>query len=93
MLPINKYYRLYVVKEVSVTESFLTLREETRKCQKKITFDECTTQRYIRNLKLKCGCLPYQLRLSPEASFLKKIHDQLFEFPYLTTDIGTILQP
>ena len=69
MLPIDKYYRLYVVKEVSVTDSFLTLKEETKRCQKDQTFDECTTQRYIDALKLKCGCLPHQLRLSQEASF------------------------
>ena len=68
MLPINKYYRLYVVKEVSVTESFLTLREETRKCQKKITFDECTTQRYIETLKSKCRCLPFHLGLYEKGS-------------------------
>ena len=68
MLPIDKYYRLYVVKEVSVTDSFLTLPVKTKKCQKENTFDECTTQRYIENLKIKCNCLPLQLGLYQKES-------------------------
>ena len=70
MLPIDKYYRLYVVKEVSVTDSFLTLKETTKKCQKEQTLDECKTKRYIDNLKSKCNCLPYQLGLFEEESLV-----------------------
>ena len=68
MLPLDKYYRLQVVKEVSVTDSFLTLPVKTKKCQKENTFDECTTQRYIENLKIKCDCFPLQLGLHQKES-------------------------
>ena len=68
MLQADRYYRLYVVKEVTVTDSFLTLPVKTKKCQKEQTFDECTTQRYIENLKMKCNCLPLHMGLSQEAS-------------------------
>ena len=63
MLKIDKYYHLYVVKEVSVTDSFLTLKDTTKKCQKEQTFDECTTERYLEALKFHCRCLPLQIGL------------------------------
>ena len=69
MLAINKYYRLYVVKEISVTDSFLTLKDTVKRCQKETTFDECTTQKYLETLKLKCSCLPRHLGLYKEVRF------------------------
>ena len=57
-----------MVKEVSVTVSFLTLKDETKKCQKEQTFDECKTERYIESLNSKCNCLPFQLGINQEES-------------------------
>ena len=63
MLNLEKKYFLNVIKEISVTESFLTLDENTRGCQEE-SFDDCTTKKYINALINKCKCLPFQIRLT-----------------------------
>ena len=40
-LSLNKKYTLNVMKEITVTDSFLTLDKETRKCQEE-RYDDCT---------------------------------------------------
>ena len=37
-------YNLNVIKDVKVTESFLTLSEEDRGCQNSENIDDCTTR-------------------------------------------------
>ena len=56
-------YNLNVVKEISATESFLSMERDVSKCQDDETFDECATKKYINDLKDKCNCLPLSLRL------------------------------
>ena len=43
------------------TDSFFTLDEEIRKCQEEPK-DDCSTRKYLEDLKNKCQCLPFQLR-------------------------------
>ena len=56
-------YNLNVVKEISATESFLSMNRDVSKCQDDETWDECVTRKYINDLKDKCKCLPLSLRL------------------------------
>ena len=58
---------LNVIKEIKVTDSFLTLDEEAKGCQEE-SFNECTTTKYRDKMINKCQCLPFQLRLSEEVS-------------------------
>ena len=57
-------YNLHSMKEISVTDSFMGLHRDTRKCQNIETFDNCNTRLLLENLRKECGCLPLSLRLS-----------------------------
>ena len=50
-----------VVKEIKVTEDYLGLEEETRKCQNQESFEECTTRGYLEMIQKDCNCVPYGL--------------------------------
>ena len=62
-------YNLDSLKEIKITESYLGLEESVRKCQDKEPLNNCTTRHYIDNLKTKCGCLPFHIRLTDEVLF------------------------
>ena len=51
------------VKEIRVTEDYLGLEEETRKCQNQESFEECTTREYLEMFKQLCNCIPYGLSM------------------------------
>ena len=57
-------YNLNVVKEIEVTDSFLSLKEEVRGCQNKEEYLECTTKALKESFIESCGCLPFEIRLS-----------------------------
>ena len=57
------------MKEISVTDSFMGLDKDARKCQIE-TYDDCKTRLYIEHLKQICGCLPLSLRLSREVKHI-----------------------
>ena len=63
-------FNLHSMKEISVTDSFLGLDRDTRKCQDIETYDDCKTQIYIKHLRHECGCLPLSLRLSREVKHI-----------------------
>ena len=56
-------YNLDVVKEVKVTDSFLSMDEEDRGCQNKEDYQDCTTRHYIDQVKKTCKCLPLYLKI------------------------------
>ena len=60
-LPLGYSYDFTFVKELIATDSFLTLDEDIRKCQVEPKND-CSTRKYLEDLKNKCQCLPFQLR-------------------------------
>ena len=66
-LTLNKNYYMNVIKEITVTDSLLSLDANIRGCQAE-TFDECTTRKYKSNLINKCQCLPFQMRIDEEVS-------------------------
>ena len=54
------------MKEITVTDSFLSLAEDVRECKDHETFDECVTKRYIDDLKEHCKCIPINIRGNEE---------------------------
>ena len=62
-LSLDKNYFLNVIKEIRVTDSFLSLDQETIGCQR----DVCATRKFKDTLSNKCKCLPLQLRITDEA--------------------------
>ena len=60
-----------VIKEISVTDSFLSLDKDIRGCQEE-SYDECTTRKYMNTLMNKCQCLPFHLRLSNKVILILK---------------------
>ena len=58
------------IKEIAVTESFMGLDRDTRKCQNIETFDDCKTRLHIEHLRKKCGCIPFSLRLPSKVKYL-----------------------
>ena len=51
------------VKEIRVTEDYLGLEEETRKCQNQESFEDCTTREYLQTVEKHCHCVPYGLNM------------------------------
>ena len=66
-------YNLNVVKEITVTDSFLSLDKSIKQCQEE-SYDECTTRKYMIALKNKCQCLPFHLRLTEEVKADTIVH-------------------
>ena len=60
-----------VIKEIKVTNSFLSLDKDIRGCQEESN-DECTTRKYMNTLMNKCQCLPFHLRLSNKVILILK---------------------
>ena len=56
-------YNLNVLSKIDVTESYLAFNKKTP-CQNEESFDNCTTRHYINTLTEKCGCLPFNIRIS-----------------------------
>ena len=54
-------YDINILKEITVTESYLGLDQDIIKCQNEEPLDNCTTRLYINSLLDKCGCLPFNL--------------------------------
>ena len=57
-------YNLDALTNIEVTESFLTLDQDSRECQNEETYSNCTTRHYIDAVLKKCECLPFNMRLS-----------------------------
>ena len=59
-------YNLNVLKEISVTDSYLGLDQSTRRCQNEEPLNDCMTRTHKKNILQKCGCLPFNMRLSDD---------------------------
>ena len=57
-------YNLNVLTEVKVTESYMGLDQDVRNCQNHEPYLNCSTTQYLENLLGKCGCLPFNIRIS-----------------------------
>ena len=57
-------YNLNELKVIEVTDSFLSMDQEHRKCQSNEPILNCTTKNYMEELIKQCGCLPFNTRSS-----------------------------
>ena len=62
-LSLDMKHYFNVIKEIKVTNSFLSLDKDIRGCQEE-SYDECTTRKYVNDLMNKCQCLPFQFRVT-----------------------------
>ena len=70
-LSVDMEHYLNVIKEISVTDSFLSLNEHMKGCQEEPT-DECTNRKYKTTILNQCNCLPFQLRWNEEVNSISK---------------------
>ena len=79
-LPLNKKYNLNVIREIAVTDSFLSMDIDNKECQEE-SFSECVTQKYKKTLMDLCQCLPFQIRLNNEvcigSEILKNLNNKM----------------
>ena len=64
-------YNLNSLKEIVVTDDFLGLDKEDRKCQNDEPHENCTTRQYRNTFLRECGCLPFSMRLFKTVTFHK----------------------
>ena len=60
---------------IEVTQSYLGLDKNTKKCQNAMSFDNCTTNYYLDTIRKKCQCLPFTINSLKEVD--KKINISL----------------
>ena len=54
-----------VLERVSVTESYLGLKEEVRNCREsEEDYQQCVTKNYVQRVKDNCQCLPLSMSLN-----------------------------
>ena len=78
-------YNLNVLKRIDVTDSFLGLNAESRGCQNKEPFENCTTRNYEKTLLEQCKCLPFNMVLSSRVyrPYLIQINQIIQIFNYM----------
>ena len=59
-------YNLNELKVNEVTDSFLSMDQEDRKCQSNEPLLNCTAKNYMKELIKQCRCLPFNIRLSDQ---------------------------
>ena len=62
------------VKEIVVTESFMSLDQYTRGCQNKESYETCTSRYFHETILTKCGCLPWKLGSDKVLNFCTHIY-------------------
>ena len=65
-------FNLQSLKEIKVSDSFLGLNVDSRKCQNIETNNDCKTKVYIPNMTQVCGCLPLSHIMSEEVCYTFK---------------------
>ena len=61
-LTIGNDYKLNNVKEMKVTDEFLTLDKTITNCQNTELLRDCKTRKYSNAMIENCKCLPFTLR-------------------------------
>ena len=59
-------YNLNDLKEIKVTEDYLGLDQNVRKCQHNKPLHNCTTENYLGTVMRDCGCFPLSIKISNE---------------------------
>ena len=55
-------YAIGDVKEITITNDFENLDEQTTKCQTNNNIEDCVAEMVLEELKKKCECLPFNLQ-------------------------------
>ena len=76
-LKIGNEYNLNNVKEISVTDEFLTLDKTIINCQNEAPLDDCRTRKYVDTLIDQCKCLPFTIKNNNEVIFMVKHFNNL----------------
>ena len=58
----ENHYSLTAVKNVKITNSFMTLDQSVRKCQIEEKLYECTSRKYLDLVYDTCGCVPFSIK-------------------------------
>ena len=58
-IKVGKEYNLNNVKEIKVTDEFLTLDKTTINCQNYETLQDCKNRKYTNTILQQCNCLPF----------------------------------
>ena len=66
------------MKEISVTDDFLTLDKSIIKCQNEESLQDCKTRKYIDTMVEQCNCLPFAIRNDNEVSLHKNNQHSTF---------------
>ena len=64
LLDLEYDYNFNTVKEIHVSDEFLSLDKEVTGCQNEEFFEDCKTNHYLETLKKDCGCLPLNIRMT-----------------------------
>ena len=59
-------YNLNTVKEIQISEEFLTLDKDLVECQNEESHEDCATRKYLETIEKDCGCLPFNIRTNKE---------------------------
>ena len=54
-------YSIGTVKEVKVTDEFVSLETIQKQCQSEQSFEQCTNNQLLAMIKENCKCIPYEL--------------------------------
>ena len=63
-------YKLKILKEIKVTDSFIGLSQDVRACQTEEHIVDCETRNYLEYSNSVCGCLPFPVRTNNTVSKL-----------------------
>ena len=58
----GKEYNLNSVKDITVTDEFMTLDRDVIKCQNDEDYEDCTTRQYMHAFLHHCECVPFSLK-------------------------------
>ena len=75
-LNIGRRYNLNTLKQIKVTEDFLSLKKDVRDCQNDESYDDCKTKEYMDTLWKTCKCLPFNIRQSNNVQLIYYSHGQ-----------------
>ena len=70
----NGSYALSAVKEMRISEDFMSLGKDLTKCQVQEEYEECSTRIYQAAMIEQCNCIPYSLGLGKNQVY-EKTHE------------------
>ena len=80
-LAVGKEYKLNNIKEIEVTDEFLTLNKDNIKCQNEESLVDCKTQQHLDAVLRHCKCLPFAI--SDDDKVIKTSAIQVFILQFL----------